>query len=181
VNSKANHSGTSTPFVESGSSTPQSDNDTLVGVTQELPSQVLGSENGKRRLSHGKTFLAAPDTRQESRNDSQKEHSEQGQVKLDVYMQYIKAASTRGFVFFVLAMIGQQAMALLGNLTLRDWGEQNRRTNQNSVSYVLLFGLFTLSSTALGGAAGVALLVFCTLKSTKHLHDSVRLLGSLLT
>jgi len=70
-------------------------------------------------------------------------------------------------------MIGQQVMFLLGSLTLREWGEQNRMTNQNSISYVLVYGLFSLSSTALAGAAAISLLVFCTLRSTKYLHDSV--------
>ena len=106
-------------------------------------------------------------------NASSKEHMEQGQVKLTVYLEYIKAASRRGFVCFALAVIGQQAMALLGSVTLRNWGEHNRKTNQNSLQYALAYGLFSTLSTVLGGFAAVILMVYCTLKSTKYLHDSV--------
>jgi hypothetical protein len=133
---------------------------------------TLVSEKSKRRMSFSKATLADVSL---SSTAATKEHSEQGRVKRNVYTQYIKAASRAGFYGFLLAVLAQQAVNILGNLTLRDWGEHNRNTGSNSGmdKYLLAYGLLSLLSTLLGAAGSILMWVLCALKSAKYLHDSV--------
>lgn len=128
-----------------------------------------------RKLSFGKATLAdALPVRTHSDGPSQ-EHSEQGQVKRDVYLQYLEAASKLGFTAFLIATLLQQAVSVLANITLRDWGEHNRESGDNSgmFKYLLGYGLFGLSSTLLGGVAAILLWVLCSVRSARQLHDAV--------
>lgn len=128
-----------------------------------------------RKLSFGKATLAeAPSVRTHSNGPTQ-EHSEQGQVKRDVYVQYVDAASKLGFTAFLIAILLQQGLSVLANITLRDWGEHNRESGDNSgmFKFLLTYGLFGLSSTLLSGAAAILLWVLCTVRSARRLHDAV--------
>ena len=102
-----------------------------------------------------------------------KEHREQGSVKMEVYKQYIRAASKVGFTLYLLTIAGQQATSVLGTLTLRFWGEE-LGNNSSMFKYLLVYGLFSLSSSILGGVAAIIMWVYCALRSARHLQDSVR-------
>lgn len=73
------------------------------------------------------------------------------------------------------ATIAQQAMTLFGNLALRSWGEHNQETGDNSgmFKYLMVYGLFSLSATLLGGISNVIMWILCSLRSSKRLHDSM--------
>ncbi|KAJ7634168.1 P-loop containing nucleoside triphosphate hydrolase protein [Mycena polygramma] len=151
-------SGSSTPFVtRSGSD--------------------KSSEHALRhRTSYPKAVLAPPKpVRVANSAGLSKEHREQGRVKGRVYAQYLEAASKIGFGVYLLATITQQAMTLFGNLALRSWGEHNREMGDNSgmVKYLLVYGIFSLSSTLLGGLASIVMWILCSLRSSKRLHDSM--------
>lgn len=105
-----------------------------------------------------------------------KEHQEQGSVKMNVYMQYIYAASKVGFTLYLFTTATQQATSVLASLTLRYWGEHNQQLGNNSgmFQYLLVYGLFSFSSSFLGATSGIILWVYCTVRSAKQLHDSVR-------
>ncbi|KAJ7281673.1 multidrug resistance-associated ABC transporter [Mycena rebaudengoi] len=163
-------SGTSTPFITSGTATPSEDS-TIMG---DKSVEYVLSEKFRQLASYPKAVLAPPKpVRAANSAGLSQEHKEQGQVKRRVYTQYIEAASKVGFIAYMLAAVAQQAMSLLGNLTLRNWGEHNRETGDNSgmFRYLLIYGLFSLSSTLLGGAASVVMWVFVSLRSSKRLHD----------
>lgn len=97
-------------------------------------------------------------------------------MKIEVYKQYIQAASKAGFAFFLFATVSQQAASVLATLTLRYWGEHNREVGDNSgmFKYLLVYGLFSLSSSLLGALSAIAMWVFCALRSSRRLHDAVR-------
>jgi hypothetical protein len=103
------------------------------------------------------------------------EHQERGRVKVEVYKEYIKAASVTGFAFFLLAVIGQQAATVMSTFALRYWGEHNREqgSNEGMMFYLVIYGLFSLLSCLLGGVSSVTIWVYCALRSTKRLHDMV--------
>ena len=105
-----------------------------------------------------------------------KEHQEQGSVKMDVYLQYIYAASKIGFILYLFSTATQQAASVLASLTLRYWGEHNQKLGNNSgmFQYLLVYGLFSFSSSILGATSAIILWVYCTVRSAKQLHDSVR-------
>ena len=105
-----------------------------------------------------------------------KEHSEQGRVKMDVYIHYVQAASVTGFVLFLLAAVAQQGASVLSNVVLRSWGEHNREegSNQGMGRYLLAYGISSLASVILGAASAILMWVYISLRSARHFHDSVR-------
>ena len=169
-------SGTSTPHISSGSVTPRSEEvRPAVDVTKVAEYVDVISEKLRRRASFGKAKLATSIPSQKLSSTGTKEHSEQGRIKVDVYKRYIGAASTAGFFFFVFTTILQQAASVLGNLTLRSWGEHNGETGNNSgmLKYLVIYGLFSFSSTVLGGVSAILMWVLCALRSARQLHDGV--------
>ncbi|OCH93693.1 metal resistance protein YCF1 [Obba rivulosa] len=170
-------SGISTPFTAVNSTTPSSESETTMVSSQVLTEEKLESLDKKlvRRRSYGKARLVNSLPMHTVSDGPTKEHIEQGRVKRDVYKQYIEAASKAGFATFVVACIAQQIAMLAGNNTLRAWGEHNREVGSNAGAfrYLLNYGLFSLSSTILGAIAAVLIWVLCSIRSAKHLHDSM--------
>ncbi|KAG1776049.1 P-loop containing nucleoside triphosphate hydrolase protein [Suillus placidus] len=148
------NSGTTTPGRSSGMATPTtSEGDmqaTLVGELECVSEKVL------RRGSFKKAVLAAPPKLRDASSDGiTKEHT-----------------SRKGFLFFVLATVLQQAVSVMSTAMLRLWGEHNRKMGANvglTDKYFLGYGLFNL----IGACAALLIWVFCSLRSSKHLHDSV--------
>lgn len=143
-----------------------------ITVDQKLASVA---EKLIRRRSFAKATLSDTLPTQTSPDGPSKEHSEQGRVKNDVYVQYIQAASKIGFVAFILATGLVQIAGLLANYTLRAWGEHNREAGSNKGVgvYVLGYGLFSLVSVVIGMISTVVLWVFCAVRSSQYLHDAV--------
>jgi len=171
-------SGSSTPFFTSGSATPVDENqDSFLKMEEQVT--ALSEKLQHRESFHKAHVIATVSTHIPSKGLS-KEHQEQGRVKIDVYKRYIQAASKVGFAFFLFATIAQQATSVMATLTLRYWGEHNLENGSNSgmFQYLLVYGLFSLSSSLLGAISAITMWVYCALKSSKRLHDSVSL-GSL--
>jgi len=168
-------SGSSTPFFTSGSVTPVDENqDGFLKIEEQVT--ALSEKLRHRESFHKAHVIPTVSTHIPSKGLS-KEHQEQGRVKIDVYKRYIQAASKVGFAFFLFATIAQQAASVMATLTLRYWGEHNRENGSNSgmFQYLLVYGLFSLSSSLLGAISAITMWVYCALKSSKRLHDSVSL------
>lgn len=163
-------SGRSTPFT-SDPGTPSDD----VQDKSFSDSSII-SEKLHRRTSFAKAKIVQDGRLQVHSVGLSKEHQERGQVKMHVYKQYILSASLVGFTFFLIATVAQQAMSVFATFTLRYWGEHNQMNGNNSgmFKYLLAYGLFSLSSSILGAISAILLWVYCTLRSARHLHDSVR-------
>ncbi|KAJ7583390.1 ABC transporter type 1, transmembrane domain-containing protein [Mycena floridula] len=168
--STSSSSGSSTPFVTSGSATPH-----LVEVIADSPSEASFSEK-MRRSSFPKAVVAKPTAPRapESTGLSQ-EHKEQGQVKRRVYSEYVKAASKIGFSTFVFAILAQQLASMCANFTLKNWGEHNRTSGQNAdlMKYLIIYGAFSFSATLMGGLASITMWVLCSVRSASKLHDAM--------
>ncbi|TFY68212.1 hypothetical protein EVJ58_g1149 [Rhodofomes roseus] len=169
-------SGMSTPFL-GDAATPSSEGETAVESLRDLTEEKLQTVDCKleRRKSYGRAALVDNLPTRTVSDGMTKEHSEQGRVKTDVYLQYIKAASKTGFTFFVVCMVLQQVTSVLGNNTLRAWGEHNLNagSNRDAFWYLLVYGLYSLTSTLLGTAAAILLWVLCSVRSSRLLHDSM--------
>ncbi|KAH9830264.1 metal resistance protein YCF1 [Rhodofomes roseus] len=159
--------------MSSGDTTSLSSQGSTTGeykVTEEH-----GQTNDKqrpRRMSFGKAVLhVAPS----ASSKPAKEHSEEGRVKTDVYVQYIKAASRTGFGCYVVFMMLQQVLVVAGNDTLRAWSEHNLETGRRdgALHYLLIYGAYSLTSTAIGTAAAILLWVVCSVRSSRRLHNSM--------
>ncbi|KAF5362251.1 hypothetical protein D9756_002523 [Leucocoprinus leucothites] len=172
-------SGSSTPHpTTSGTLTPKMEDPFETGEDKVAAQDgVVLSEKLRQRVSFSKPRLVPPTLLKLSSAGQglSVEHQEQGKVKTRVYKEYIKAASITGFVFFILSIISQQATSVLATFTLRYWGEHNREQGNNNgmFMYLLLYGVFSLSSCLLGGLSSVLMWVFCALRSAKRLHDSM--------
>ena len=151
-----------------------SDNDIQVKLIDEVDSVA---EKVVRRESFAKAVIASlPAVREPISSGLSKEHSEEGRVKKDVYLQYLHAASKTGFSFFVLTLVMGQVTSVMSTYMLRLWGESNRESGANaglSDPYLLGYGFFNLVSILMSAAAGLLLWVLCTLRSSKFLHDGV--------
>ncbi|CDO77661.1 hypothetical protein BN946_scf184969.g12 [Trametes cinnabarina] len=171
-------SGMSTPFITGFSATPSSESETTaVESNVDLTEEKLRTIDKTliRRKSFGKAVLEDALPTKTASDGPTKEHIEQGRVKREVYMRYIEAASKAGFSAFIIATILQQIASLLGNNTLRAWGEHNRQAGDNTGAgvYLLGYGLFSLSSTVLGAVAAVLIWVLCSIRSSRRLHDAM--------
>ncbi|KAI0080155.1 metal resistance protein YCF1 [Panus rudis PR-1116 ss-1] len=170
-------SGVNTPFTAANSSTPTSD--TAVESSSELTGEKLENaltEKLQRKRSFGKAPISPDALPVQSASDGPtKEHSEQGRVKKDVYIKYIQAASKTGFFFVILTTLLVQVASLAANYTLRAWGEHNREAggNEGVGLYLLGYGMFSLTSTVLGAIGTILLWVFCAVRSSQYLHDSM--------
>lgn len=169
-------SGVSTPFI-GDTTTPSSAGETMVESSRDLIEDKLQSVDDKlkRRTSFRKPDLVDNLPTRSVSDGPTKEHIEQGRVKIDVYLQYIKAASKTGFMVFVLSTILQQLTSVAGNNTLRAWGEHNLSagSNHDAFKYLLVYGLFSLSSTLCGMLAAILIWVLCSIRSSRLLHDSM--------
>lgn len=170
-------SGASTPYMTSGSLTPRNDEAfAVVDGSTEAEYATAISEKLRHRASFAKARIATPVTSQKLPSSGlSKEHLEQGRIKVDVYKRYIVAASKAGFFFFLLTTILQQAASVFANLTLRSLGEHNREMGNNSgmLKYLIIYGLFSFSSTILGGVSAILMWVLCGLRSARRLHDGM--------
>ena len=137
------------------------------------------AEKVVRRTSFNKAVVAPlPSIREATSSGLSKEHSEQGRVKKEVYLQYLHAASKTGFCFFMLVTVLGQLVSVMATFMLRLWGESNREAGENaglSDPYLLGYGFFNLMAIVFGASAGLLIWVLCSLRSSKYLHDSVRL------
>ncbi|KAI0763773.1 metal resistance protein YCF1 [Trametes elegans] len=170
-------SGMSTPFITGFSATPSSEGDTAVESNGDLTEEKLERVDKTliRRKSFGKATIEDTLPTRTASDGPTKEHSEQGRVKREVYARYIAAASKAGFGAFVVATVLQQVAGLLGNNTLRAWGEHNRVAGDNAGAgmYLLGYGVFSLSSTLLGTVAAILIWVMCSVRSARRLHDAM--------
>ena len=136
----------------------------------------------QEKLTRKKSFsraTLAPVTSQTTKASSgglSEEQSAQGRVKSHVYWRYLAAASKTGFALFVIVMVMQQTLLVLGTFALKHWSEGNRESGENksAVKYLWAYGLLSLSSTILNCVGSILIFVLCSLKSSKHLHDAVR-------
>jgi ATP-binding cassette subfamily C (CFTR/MRP) protein 1 len=131
-----------------------------------------------RKKSFGRAALA-PVTSQTTKASSgglSEEQSAQGRVKTHVYWRYIEAASKTGFAFFIVVVILQQVLQVFGTFALKYWSEGNRESgdNRSAVKFLWAYGLLSLSGTILSCLGSILILVLCSLRSSRHLHDAVR-------
>ncbi|EIN06055.1 multidrug resistance-associated ABC transporter [Punctularia strigosozonata HHB-11173 SS5] len=174
VNLSSSSSGASTPRRGDGSP-PADDTTTLADSTKEgeLDDRDSVIAEKSRKHSFGRAQLADTLPVRTTQDGPSKEHIEQGRVKREVYLEYIKAASKTGFTMFMLAIVLQQVLNLGANITLSFWGGHNRESGSNADAgkYLLLYGVFSLSATVISGAAYIIIWVMCSIRSSKHLHD----------
>ncbi|KAN0098013.1 P-loop containing nucleoside triphosphate hydrolase protein [Tylopilus felleus] len=168
-------SGAQTPARASGSGgTTPTATDVQATLIEEMDS---AAEKVVRRTSFSKPVIAPlPPIREAAHTGLSKEHSEQGRVKKEVYLQYLRAASKVGFCVFLLVTVLGQVVSVMSTFMLRLWAESNRESGRNTGlkdPYLLGYGFFNLMSVVLSAAAALLIWVLCSLRSSKYLHDGM--------
>jgi hypothetical protein len=71
---------------------------------------------------------------------------------------------------------GEQTLQILGSFALKYCSEGNRESGENrsAVKFLWVYGVLSLSSTMFTCLGAILILVLCSLRSSKHLHNSVR-------
>ncbi|KAI0305966.1 metal resistance protein YCF1 [Multifurca ochricompacta] len=174
--SRSTSSGTPTPTWNGEGSALSSSPTPEEGTLTEDKLDALG-EKLTRQKSFSRAVLAPVTSRstKASSGGLSEEQSAQGRVKPHVYLRYIEAASKAGFALFVIAMALQQTLQILGTFALKHWSEGNRQNGENrsAVKSLWAYGLLSFSATVLNCVASILILVLCSLRSSKHLHDAM--------
>ncbi|KAK9244743.1 P-loop containing nucleoside triphosphate hydrolase protein [Lipomyces tetrasporus] len=115
------------------------------------------------------------DEESQKRSRQAKEHSEQGQVKWDVYKEYAKAANLASVIFFMVLLITSQGVSVLGNVWLEHWSEINTDAgeNPNTGMYLGVYLFFGIFASALTVCYTLVLFIFCTIQAARKLHNQM--------
>ena len=166
-----------TPFLSEEGTPSSGSSHGEENVLTEEKIDAIG-EKLTRKKSFGRAILA-PVTSQTTKAASgglSEEQSAQGRVKGHVYWRYIEAASKSGFFLFMFMVFLQQAFQIFSTFALKHWSEGNRESgdNKSAMKFLWVYGLLSLSSVISSCIGSILMLVLCSLRSSKHLHDSVR-------
>ncbi|KAK9485960.1 P-loop containing nucleoside triphosphate hydrolase protein [Lipomyces starkeyi] len=115
------------------------------------------------------------DEESQKRSRQVKEHSEQGQVKWDVYKEYAKAANLVGVLAFMILLVTSQGVSVLGNVWLEHWSEVNTDAgaNPNTGMYLGVYLFFGIFASALTVCYTLVLFIFCTIQAARKLHNQM--------
>lgn len=166
-------SGAATPTVEIESEKEEGDGcDDVESMEKRQVIRRLSS--GFRRASTVSIRQSKRDALRDLRESAKpKEHSEKGSVKIDVYRQYINAASRIGVALFLIFMVAGQGLSITTNFVLRAWARLNTGKSETAEvgKYLTTYGVIGVSSSFFSVGAVVILKLYCGLRSSRHLHD----------
>uniref|UniRef100_A0A060TAR9 ARAD1D22132p n=1 Tax=Blastobotrys adeninivorans TaxID=409370 RepID=A0A060TAR9_BLAAD len=120
------------------------------------------------------------DDEQRQKMDKFKEHSEQGQVKWNVYKEYARASNIYGVFVFLAALVISMALSVGGNVWLKHWSEVNSEAGKNPHvgKYLGIYAAFGISGSLFTAVQAVILTIYCAIWSARILHE--RMLKSVL-
>ncbi|KAI1484022.1 hypothetical protein K445DRAFT_362615 [Daldinia sp. EC12] len=102
-----------------------------------------------------------------------KEHSEQGKVKWDVYMEYAKTSNLFAVGVYLFTLIAAQTAQIGGSVWLKNWSEMNGRAGGNPEvgKYLGIYFAFGVGSSALTVVQTLILWIFCSIEASRKLHE----------
>lgn len=103
---------------------------------------------------------------------TQKERSEKGSVKWSVYKTYAEACSYSGTFLFLMLIVMTTLLSVLGNFWLKHWTEN---TGSSKALLIGVYAAFGFGSGLVNFARTVCMYVFCSIKASRKLHDSMSL------
>lgn len=102
-----------------------------------------------------------------------KEHSEQGKVKWEVYLEYAKASNLIAVSIYIVALLGARTVEIFGNLWLKSWAEFNQDAGSNAdVGFFIgVYIAFGFGSSILMVLQTLILWIFCSIEASRKLHE----------
>lgn len=113
------------------------------------------------------------DDEENLKTKQQKEHSEQGKVKWEVYLEYAKASNLVAVSVYLVALLGARTVEILGNLWLKGWADANQDagTNADIGFYIGVYIAFGFGSSILMVVQTLILWIFCSIEASRKLHE----------
>ncbi|CCE63528.1 hypothetical protein TPHA_0F00410 [Tetrapisispora phaffii CBS 4417] len=107
----------------------------------------------------------------------QEETKEEGRVKTRVYIAYIKACGVTGVILFFVFMILTRIFDLAETFWLKYWSESNAKAgyNKDFLKFVTIYAIIGLLSAAFNNIRTVIMLLYCSIRGSKKLHDGMAL------
>ncbi|KAI1393759.1 P-loop containing nucleoside triphosphate hydrolase protein [Hypoxylon trugodes] len=102
-----------------------------------------------------------------------KEHSEQGKVKWDVYLEYAKTSNLVAVAIYLLTLVAAQTAQIAGSVWLKNWAEVNGKAaaNPHVGKYLGIYFAFGVGSSALTVVQTLILWIFCSIEASRKLHE----------
>ncbi|KAG0655558.1 hypothetical protein C6P45_002974 [Maudiozyma exigua] len=137
-------------------------------------------ENVILRRTSFATLKSIPlvETEENKKKTGQKrEETAQGRVKLSVYLAYAKACGITGVILFGIFLLLSRFFDLGERFWLKYWSESNEKsgTNSNIVIFVSVYALIGITSAAFSNLRTVILLIYCSIRASKNLHNDMSL------
>ncbi|SPO01024.1 probable multidrug resistance protein [Cephalotrichum gorgonifer] len=108
-----------------------------------------------------------------ARTKQAKEHTEQGKVKWDVYMEYAKANNIVAVGVYLGAMVASQSASMGGSVWLKEWAESNQKEgiNDHILKFISIYFAFGIGASALSVVQTLVLWIFCSIEASRKLHE----------
>ena len=109
---------------------------------------------------------AIDDETGEFRTRQNKEFSEQGKVKWDVYMEYARASNIVAVCLYLGALVGSQSLIVGSNLWLKHWSEENQEYDGNPdiAKNIGIYFAFGIGGAVLMVLQTLVLWIFCSIE-----------------
>ncbi|KAK9779422.1 putative Metal resistance protein YCF1 [Seiridium cardinale] len=108
-----------------------------------------------------------------SKTRQTKEHSEQGKVKWDVYLEYAKTSNIVAVIIYLVTLIAAQTGQIGGSVWLKNWAEMNSDAGGNPQvgKYLGIYFAFGVGSAGLTVIQTLILWIFCSIEASRKLHE----------
>ncbi|KAI6092615.1 ABC transporter type 1, transmembrane domain-containing protein [Hypoxylon rubiginosum] len=108
-----------------------------------------------------------------SKTKQAKEHSEQGKVKWDVYIEYAKTSNLVAVAVYLLTLVAAQTGQIGGSVWLKNWAEVNGEAggNPHVGKYLGVYFAFGVGSAGLTVVQTLILWIFCSIEASRKLHE----------
>ncbi|EKD20282.1 uncharacterized protein L3040_007291 [Drepanopeziza brunnea f. sp. 'multigermtubi'] len=152
-------------------------------LTELQPIRPGGSGVKKRKGSSGTLRRASTASfkgprgklrdEEEGHKSKNKEHSEQGKVKWDVYAEYAKTSNLYAVGLYGLMLIGGQTAQIGGSVWLNRWADRNERADGNPEvgKYIGVYFAFGIGGALLVVVQTLILWIFCSIEASRKLHE----------
>lgn len=152
-------------------------------LTQLQPIRPGGSGVKKRKGSAGTLRRASTASfkgprgklrdEEDGHKNKNKEFSEQGKVKWDVYAEYAKTSNLFAVAIYGLMLVGGQTAQVAGNVWLKRWADMNSATGRNPDvgKYIGVYFAFGIGGALLVVVQTLILWIFCSIEASRKLHE----------
>ncbi|KAI8300472.1 Metal resistance protein YCF1 [Colletotrichum sp. SAR11_240] len=110
-----------------------------------------------------------------SKTKQAKEHSEQGKVKWDVYLEYARNSNVIAVIIYLVTLVASQSANIGGSAWLKTWAEHNAKYGGNPEvgKYIGIYFAFGIGSSLLTVCQTLILWIFCSIEASRKLHEAM--------